>query len=184
MTRKFIKDYIVEYKNTLDKDVSNEILKLQDLVNETKSLNSKVIIAGNGGSASIASHISIDLTKQAKIRTVNFNEANLITCFSNDFGYENWLVKSIEYYSDRNDLIILISSSGKSSNMVNAAKFIKMKKMKLITFTGFDIDNPLKKLGDLNFWVNSKSYNIIENTHQIWLTILCDSIVGKREYPA
>ena len=101
MTRKFIKDYIVEYKNTLDKDVSNEILKLQDLINETKSLDSKVIIAGNGGSASIASHISIDLTKQAKIRTVNFNEANLITCFSNDFGYENWLVKSIEFYSDR-----------------------------------------------------------------------------------
>ena len=144
----------------------------------------KIILAGNGASAAISSHLAIDFTKAAGVRAVNFNESSLLTCFSNDFGYQNWLVKSIEYYSDSNDLIILISSSGKSRNMVNAAKFIKMKKMKLITFTGFDIDNPLKKLGDLNFWVNSKSYNIIENTHQIWLTILCDSIVGKREYPA
>ena len=178
------KIYIVEYKNTINKDLSNEILKLQELVNETKSLNSKVIISVNGRSSSIARHISIDLTKQAKIRILNFNEDNLITFFSNNFRYENWLLKSIEYYSDRNDLIILISSKGKSGNMFNASKFIKIKKMKLIKFTFFNINNLLKKISDLNFWVNSKFYNIIENTHQIWLTILYDLIVGKRENTA
>ena len=185
MSRKFIEDYFEEYKKIfLYKNIPNQLLELKGLLLKTKENKSKVIIAGNGGSSSIASHLSIDLTKQAKIRTINFNETNLITCFSNDFGYENWLSKSFEYYADQNDVIILISSSGKSQNILNAARFSLQKNLKLITFTGFDEQNPLKNLGAINFWVNSKSYNIVENTHQIWLTILCDMIIGKREYPA
>ena len=185
MSRKFIEDYFEEYKKIfLYKNIPNQLLELKELLLKTKENKSKVIIAGNGGSSSIASHLSIDLTKQAKIRTINFNESNLITCFSNDFGYENWLSKSLEYYADQNDVIILISSSGKSQNILNAARFSLQKNLKLITFTGFDEQNPLKNLGAINFWVNSKSYNIVENTHQIWLTILCDMIIGKREYPA
>ena len=68
------------------------------------------MIAGNGGSSSIASHVSVDFTKQGKIRTVNFNEYDLITCFANDFGYEKWLSKAIEFYADEEDHLILISS--------------------------------------------------------------------------
>ena len=185
MSRKFIEDYFEEYKKIfLYKNIPNQLLELKGLLLKTKENKSKVIIAGNGGSSSIASHLSIDLTKQAKIRTINFNETNLITCFSNDFGYENWLSKSLEYYADQNDVIILISSSGKSQNIINAARFSLQKNLKLITFTGFDEQNSLKNLGAINFWVNSKSYNIVENTHQIWLTILCDMIIGKREYLA
>ena len=185
MSRKFIEDYFEEYKKIfLYKNIPNQLLELKELLLKTKENKSKVIIAGNGGSSSIASHLSIDLTKQAKIRTINFNESNLITCFSNDFGYENWLSKSLEYYADQNDVIILISSSGKSQNIINAARFSLQKNLKLITFTGFDEQNPLKNLGAINFWVNRKSYNIVENAHQIWLTILCDMIIGKREYLA
>ena len=83
------------------------------------------MIFGNGGSAAISSHVSIDLTKNAKIRTLNFNEADLITCFSNDFGYEKWVEKAVEYYHQKNDILILISSSGESRNMLNAANFAK-----------------------------------------------------------
>lgn len=139
----------------------------------------KVIIAGNGGSAAIASHVSVDLTKNARIRAINFNEADLITCFANDFGYENWVAKAIEFYSDAQDLIILISSSGCSKNMVNAALKAKKLGLKLITFTGFDIENSLKQLGDINFWVDNKAYNIVEMTHHIWLVAIVDKIVGK-----
>ena len=53
---------------------------------------------------------------------------------------------------------------------------------KIITFTGHDKDNPLSKLGDISFWINSKAYNFVENTHQIWLLAICDLIIGKREY--
>ena len=79
--------------------------------------------------------------------------------------------------------MILISSSGKSPNMINACKAARNKKMsKIITFTGHDKDNPLSKLGDINFWIDSKAYNFVENIHQIWLLAINDLIILKREY--
>ena len=117
------------------------------------------------------------LIKSAKIRCLNFNEPNLITCFSNDFGYENWIKEALNIYASANDIIILISSSGKSMNMINAAKKSKEIGMKLITFTGFNIDNPLRKYGDINFWVDSKNYNFVEMAHHIWLVSIVDFIV-------
>ena len=141
------------------------------------------MIFGNGGSAAIASHVSVDLTKNANIRCTNYNEADLITCFSNDYGYEKWIEKAVDFYSDQNDVLILISSSGKSKNMINACKAARKKNIsKIITFTGHEKNNPLSKLGDINFWIDSKAYNFVENTHQIWLLTICDLIIGKREY--
>ena len=73
----------------------------------------------------IASHFSVDLTKNAKVRCINFNEADLLTCFSNDYGYEKWIENAIKYYCDKGDMLILVSSSGESKNIVNAAKYFK-----------------------------------------------------------
>ena len=157
---------------------------MKKLLLQTRDKGKKVLIAGNGGSAAMASHVSVDLTKQAGIRTVNFNEADLITCFANDYGYENWVTKAIEFYGDEGDVAILISSSGKSNNIINAAAQANKMGIHVITLTGFKQDNPLKKLGELNFWLDSRAYNIIENTHQIWLLMVCDLIIGKIEYSA
>jgi len=107
--------------------------------------NYNIIIVGNGGSAAISSHLAVDFTKAAKIRCVNFNEGSLLTCFSNDYGYENWVSNAINFYSKKGDLVILISSSGKSKNILNGAKQAKKMKCSLITFSGFDKNNPLKK---------------------------------------
>ena len=181
----FINDYLARYKHSLfETDVSDKLIIMKQKLLNIKKDRNKVIIAGNGGSAAIASHVSVDLTKQGGIRTVNFNDADLITCFANDYGYENWLSKAIEFYGDNGDLVILISSSGNSKNMVNAAKVSKQLKMDVVTFTGFTADNPLKQEGDINFWLDSKAYNIVENTHQIWLLFVCDLIIGKAEYSA
>ena len=183
--KKFISKYLDLYKkNLFEKDVSEEIIKLKKLLLKTKKSNNKIIIEGNGGSASIASHVAVDFTKLNNIRTINFNEADLITCFANDYGYENWLAKALEYYSVKDDLVILVSSSGRSPNIIKAAQKTKELKLKLITLTGFDKNNPLKKLGDLNLWVDSRAYNIIENTHLIWLLTVNDLIFGKAEYTA
>ena len=148
----------------------------QIIINVSNALikGNKILIFGNGGSAAIASHFSVDMTKIGDIRTVNFNESDLLTCFSNDYGYENWVKKCIEFYADKGDLVILISSSGESQNMINAAKLTKKKKLKLATFTGFKSNNRLSKYGDINFWVNSKIYNHIENIHLYWLLMLTD----------
>ena len=93
-------------------------------------------------------------------------------------------MKAIEFYGDEGDALILISAGGNSPNMVNGANIAKKKKIsKVITLTGNDENNKLKKLGDINFWVNSKAYNHIENVHQILLLSLVDLIIGKTEYP-
>ena len=181
----FIEDYLNRYKKSLfETDVSKKMIKMKKMLLDIKSSGNKVIIAGNGGSAAMASHVSVDFTKQGGIRTVNFNESDLITCFANDYGYEYWVAKAIEFYGDKGDLIILVSSSGNSLNMVNAAQTAKILGMHLVTFTGFKSDNILKQKGDLNFWLDSKAYNIVENTHQIWLLLICDLLIGEAEYAA
>ena len=181
----FIKDYLNRYKKSLfETDVSDKLIEMKQKLLKIKKEGNKVIIAGNGGSAAISSHVTVDFTKQGGIRTVNFNESDLITCFANDYGYENWVAKAIEFYGDKGDLIILISSSGNSKNMVNAAQIATKLGMDVVTFTGFDIDNPLKQEGSINFWLDSHAYNIVENTHQIWMLMVCDLIIGKAEYSA
>ena len=134
----------------------------------------KIIIAGNGGSAAMASHLSIDFTKAARIRAVNFNEASLLTCFANDYGYERWLEHAINSYSDPDDVVILISSSGSSANIVNGAKKAKSLDLPLVTFSGFRDDNPLRSYGDVSLWVDSTDYNIVELTHHIWTLAIID----------
>ena len=182
---KFINNYLNIYQDLLINNyIHNKIIALKDLMVGIKKNHNKILIFGNGGSAATASHVSVDFTKQAGVRTQNFNEADLITCFSNDYGYENWVEKSIEYYSDENDLVIFISSSGESANMINGISKANMLNLKTVTFTGFNSDNPLKQRGILNFWVDSKAYNVVEMIHQIWLLMACDLVIGKIEYSA
>ena len=181
----FIEDYFDRYRNSIfDNNIVNDVINLKNLIIDLKANNKKIIIAGNGGSAAMSSHVSVDFTKVGGVRTINFNEADLITCFANDYGYENWVSKALEFYGDDGDLVILISSSGTSKNIVNAAKNAKRLNMNVVTFSGFEENNPLKKEGQINFWANSKAYNIIECTHQIWLLMVCDLLFGKAEYPA
>tara|TARA_B100000242_G_C43036210_1_gene483106 strand:+ start:190 stop:747 length:558 start_codon:yes stop_codon:yes gene_type:complete len=177
---KKLDQFIYTYQNQIFKlfEIDNlqltKIRKSLNLIKQIKKNKKKIIIVGNGGSAAIASHFSVDMTKNGSVRCVNFNESDLITCFGNDYGYENWVKESIKFYADPGDLIILISSSGKSKNMINAAKFAKKRKNKIITYTGFSGKNNLKKYGNINFIVNSNNYNHIENTHQYLLLILVD----------
>ena len=181
-------DYFSDYFGTITKSIESidpaELEKAASMVWATHQSGKKVIMVGNGGSAAMASHVAVDFTKAAGIRAINFNEADLITCFANDYGYEHWVEKAVEFYGDEGDMVILISSSGSSKNMVNAARVARKLGIGIITFTGFKAENLLKKEGDLNFWLDSAAYNIIENTHQIWLLMVCDLIIGKVEYPA
>ena len=118
-----------------------------------------------------------------KIRCTNYNESGLITCFSNDFGYENWIKMTINYFGDKGDVLIVISSSEKSRNIINACTAAKKKRFsKIITLTGHSANNSVKKHGDINLWVNSKAYNYIENIHQFWLLSLVDLVIGKTNY--
>ena len=111
--KKFLQEYFKKLKSHFNNEEFLEnLLVVKKILLETNSKGKKTMIFGNGGSAAIASHFSVDLTKNARVRCTNYNESDLLTCFSNDFGYEKWVEKTIEYYGDEDDNIILISASG------------------------------------------------------------------------
>ena len=184
---KFIKSYLEDFSKLVkpNNEITQKLIQAYNLLIEIQKNGKKVLIFGNGGSAAISSHFSVDMTKNARLRCINFNEADLITCLSNDYGFEHWAEKAVDFYGDEGDLLIVISSSGQSQNMINAVKAARNGNFEsVITLSGFSEDNPLKKIGDINLWANNKSYNFVENIHQIWLLAITDLVIGKREYPA
>ncbi len=169
----YLSELYLNFKTVSTLDLEN----ISELIKKTHENKKKIIIAGNGGSAAMASHVTVDFTKAAGIRAVNFNEADLLTCFANDYGYENWVAKALEFYADEGDLAILISSSGQSPNMLNGAKQAKVMQLPLVTLSGFRADNPLRTLGDVNLWTDSTAYNIVEMTHHVWLLAIIDYLI-------
>jgi len=173
-----IKKSFDEYKNSINSVLNNitsdQLTSTIQMIKKIIKKNGKVYVIGNGGSASIASHISVDFAKVARVPSSTFNNANLITCFANDYGYENWVTEAIKAYSNKNDMFILISSSGTSKNIVNAAKYCKKNSLNLITLSGFKKNNPLSKLGKINFHIDSNQYNFIEMSHHIILVYFVD----------
>jgi len=177
---KYISNYLDKLSNLIKDIEQGDLLEVSKIIKQVKKNKKKIILVGNGGSAAMASHVSVDLTKMCKIRSVNFNEADLLTCFANDYGYENWVQKALSFYADKGDLLICISSSGQSKNIINGAKFAKKIGCKVITLTGFDKKNKVKKIGHINLWLNSKNYNLVEMTHHIWLLSIVDFIAKAR----
>ena len=175
--QRYLTEYFSKYQEAMTAThVSELLIQFKDRIMDGHAQGKKMIIAGNGGSAAIASHVAIDFSKNANVRCMSFNETALITCLANDYGYEHWIEKALEMYADDGDLVILISSSGRSMNMIRAADYAIQHGLSLVTFSGFLGTNPLRRLGHLNFWVKSKSYNFVETFHQLWLLSVCDLI--------
>jgi len=180
MKKTFFTNYLYKFSKLLIEYDEKNLLKIAAILKEVKKNKKKVILVGNGGSAAMASHVSVDLTKMCKIRAINFNEADLLTCFSNDYGYENWVQKALSFHADKGDLLICISSSGESNNIINGAKYAKKIGCKVVTLTGFVKKNKVRKIGHINLWLDSKNYNLIEMTHHIWLLSIVDFIAKSK----
>jgi D-sedoheptulose 7-phosphate isomerase len=151
--------------NQIEKDTLD---KLKNIILSKK----QIIILGNGGSNSISSHISQDYTKVLKIKSFSFSDPSRLTCYINDYGQDQAYVKFIEHFYQQETLVILISSSGNSMNIVNSAEYCKNNNIDFITLSGFDFTNKLKSYDDftlINFWVDSHDYGIVELTHEIIL---------------
>lgn len=178
-----INTYLSEYQRLLGSPHWSGLMRqFKARVSQARADGGKLMLAGNGASASISSHLATDFAKQGKVRAMAFTDANLITALGNDCGYENWIAKAVEIYADSNDILILISSSGRSPNVVKAAHLAKERGLYVAAFTGFDKDNPLGTAANINFWVESRSYNIIECTHMILLAGIVDLLIGASEY--
>lgn len=153
--------------------VETEIAEAVTLIKQSK----RVFFIGNGGSNSICSHMMEDYAKIGRIPSFSFSDAALITCFANDYGYENAMAEWLKIYFQEGDVLVGISSSGKSPNILNAVEMAKSKGGKIITLSGFNPANPLKQKGNINFHIPVENYGIAECYHQVILHIVLDEIV-------
>ena len=135
------------------------------LIESVKANVGKVMLIGNGGSASIASHMQNDLCKAVGVRAMVFNEPPLLMALSNDIGYECVFERPIHLWADAGDLLFAISSSGRSANILLGVEAAQKRGCTVVTLSGFDPRNPLREAGDLNFYVSSEAYGYVELTH-------------------
>lgn len=141
---------------------------------ETVAKQGIIYVIGNGGSAGIASHFSNDLMKALQIPSQTLYDSNLMTCLANDIGYENVFSYPLERLIKSNDLLVAISSSGQSPNILKAVDAAQAKSAAVITLSGFKADNSLRKQGNLNFWIDRCDYGLVETAHFFLLHTVID----------
>jgi len=124
-----------------------------------------VYMIGNGASASMASHFAADLAKNGRLHTQVFSDLSLITAISNDMGYEHVFAEPLRRRGQRGDLLVAISSSGRSPNILAAIDVADELKISVVTLTAKDAANPLRKRGDLNLYVPATTYGLAETAH-------------------
>ena len=144
------------------------------LINEVRTEKQKVIVIGNGGSAAIASHMQNDLCNAVGVKGIVFNEPPLLTALSNDYGYESAFDRLVNLWANAGDVLIAISSSGKSENILRAVRTALQKECKVITLSGFEPNNPLRQLGRVNFYIAASDYGLVEAAHSVLSHFLTD----------
>lgn len=152
---------------------------LVDIFTEVKQSGHTAYFIGNGGSAAIASHMTSDFKKNGNMRTGALLDASVLTCFGNDFGYDRVFSKQIEQQGNEGDLLVAISSSGNSMNIVNAVNEARKKGMTVITFSGFQKENKINALGDINVHVAISHYGIVESAHVTILQQVVDVLLDR-----
>jgi D-sedoheptulose 7-phosphate isomerase len=144
----------------------------------TTAAGFKLMFIGNGGSAGIASHMAIDYSKNGGLRSLAFNDGAALTCLGNDLGYENVFAKQIEMHGRGGDMLIAISSSGASPNILKAIAQARQTGCSVLTLSGFKADNPLRQMGDVNLYVPSMEYGFVELSHLTLLHCILDLACG------
>jgi len=141
-------------------------VKLGSILTDSKRT---LYFIGNGASATMSSHMALDFTKNGGINALAFNDSAFLTAISNDISYDSVFSFCIEKFGKPGDLLVAISSSGNSQNIINGVEAATAKEMNTVTLSGMKPDNPLRQLGDLNVYVPAETYGIVECCHQILL---------------
>lgn len=150
----------------------------RDLILTARSTGRRVMVIGNGGSAAIASHMQTDLCHSLGVRAMVFTEPSVLTAQANDHGYEVAYRNLVNLWTEPGDLLVAISSSGRSPNILNACAAARAKGARVVTFSGFGPDNPLRGLGDLNFYVGSSLYGPVECAHAVLIHHITDEVLA------
>jgi D-sedoheptulose 7-phosphate isomerase len=168
---------INSYKQKFTEFLNSPLLESQmkEAVQFIEKFN-RIFFIGNGGSNAICSHMMEDFAKILKYESFAFTDPALITCYSNDYGYDQAMVEWLKVYFKKGDVLVAISSSGNSANINHATDYVNSVNGNVITLTGFKKDNKLSKKGKINFHLDAESYGIVECYHQTILHTILDCI--------
>jgi len=189
---KYFKNYINQINTVLNKTIvtinknkeltPNKGLKHWcDLTSQLKKKNKTMYLIGNGASAMMASHMAADASKNGQFRSHAFNDPALMTAVSNDIAYEECFAVPLQRFANAGDILVTISSSGNSSNIIKAIEVARKLKLNVITLSGMKADNRSRQMGDINFYVPAKTYGIVECSHQILLHCWLDKLMDECE---
>jgi len=165
---------VVSDKDGIADEIEAGIAAFCDRLAAMRTNGNNLYLVGNGGSAGVAGHAATDFFNVAKLRAVTLHESSLLTCMANDFGYENAFARMLAQMVNPGDVIIAISSSGQSMNIRNAAIQAAQNGGMVVTLSGFAQDNPLRSMGEINFWLDSCNYGFVEIGHQFILHNISD----------
>ena len=160
-------------------DYTSGMKALVNAFTACKKRQSQVFFIGNGGSSAIASHMTADFMKNGGMKTYSLYDNSVTTCMGNDYGYEYIFSKPMEFLVRPGDLVVAISSSGNSKNIIYALEVARKKGAETITFTGFQEDNQAKQMGNLNVYVPCRQYGIVESIHNLVLQQIVDEIMER-----
>lgn len=193
----YIKELSILLLKTRVTDMSGQALSLDEgaalvlkMIARMQITGGKALLIGNGGSAAIASHMQMDLCNSGGVRAQVFYDQPQLTALANDFDYEHAFEHSIKLWAGPEDVLVAISSSGQSENILRAAAAAREKGCEVITFSGFSADNPLRSLGEVNFYIASMNYGLVEMAHSVLGHYLTDAVAQvhrdkeERERPA
>lgn len=187
MENQYIKE-LIEKLNHVEiwKDISKKcknydegIKLILEVFSEHKKKKSQLFFIGNGGSSAIASHMTADFMKNGGMNTYSLYDNAVTTCMGNDYGYEYIFSRPMEFLVRDGDLVVAISSSGNSQNIVNAIEIAKTKGATVITLTGFQPQNRVKQMGDINIYVPCEKYGMVESIHNLILQQIVDLIMDR-----
>jgi D-sedoheptulose 7-phosphate isomerase len=143
---------------------------------KVREKGNRVYLVGNGGSSGIVSHGAVDFLNACGFKAQAITDNSLLTCIANDYGYENVFSQPLSVLLDKDDIVVAISSSGNSMNIVNACKMATTKGAMVIGFSGFKEDNKLRSSGDYNFWLDDMHYGRVEIGHSLLLHYITDNL--------
>ncbi len=161
------------------KDYEEAMQRLVCLFSEVKKDGRQVFFIGNGGSAAIASHMTADFMKNGGMKTYSLYDNSVTTCMGNDYGYEHIFSRPMEFLANPEDLLVAISSSGNSQNIVNAIQVAQKKKMQVITLSGFQRENRISRMGKYNIYVPAAHFGMVESVHNLILQQIVDTILER-----
>ena len=140
------------------------------------------VFVGNGASMTIAAHMALDWSKNGGILSESLGAPATLTAVANDIAYENVFAEQLKWRAKTAGVLVAISSSGNSPNILAAARQAQALGMGVLTFSGLKPDNALRRMGDVNLYVPAKTYGIVECAHQLLLHMWLDAYMGLSEW--